>query len=81
MSAALLHGIVTGHVFVDGNKRTASVLCASMLRELAELREPSPLQMRLLGELAVETASGGVTVEGVVFWLERIFAPGTTELG
>ena len=46
-----------------------------MLRELAELDEPSSLQMRMLGELAVETASGGVTVEDVVFWLERIFAP------
>jgi death-on-curing protein len=73
-SGALFHGIITSHAFVDGNKRTSSVLCAAMLRELASLPEPSSLQMRLLGELAVETASGGVSVEDVAFWLERIFA-------
>ena len=74
-AAALFHGVITSHVFVDGNKRTASVLCASMLSDLAGLAGPTSLQMRLLGEVAVETASGGVTVEDVAFWLERIFAP------
>jgi hypothetical protein len=29
----------------------------------------------MLGEVAVETASGGLDVHDVAFWLERIFAP------
>ncbi len=76
MSAALLHGIVTGHVFVDGNKRTGSLSSLWLLTALNHsIEEPSSLQIRLLGELAVEKASGGVTVEDVAFWLEQIFAP------
>jgi len=74
--AALFHGIIAGHVFVDGNKRTASMLCASMIEALEDdVSEPSSLQMRMLGELAVHTAQGGVSVDDVAFWIERIFAP------
>jgi len=76
MSAALLHGIVTGHVFVDGNKRTGSLASLWLLTALNHsIEEPSSLQIRMLGEVAVETASGGVTVEDAAFLLERIFAP------
>jgi death-on-curing protein len=75
-AAALFHGIITGHAFVDGNKRTACVVAAVMLREIEpSIGEPSSLQMRLLGDIAVETASGELDVQDVAFWLARIFAP------
>ena len=76
MAAALFHGIITGHVFVDGNKRTGSIACASLLNAFDYLHhDPSSLETALLGEVAVETASGGLDVEGAAVWLRRIFGP------
>lgn len=46
-----------------------------MLTTLGYTGEASAMQMRLLGEVAVETASGGLDVHAVARWLERIFAP------
>ena len=74
--AALFHGIINGHVFMDGNKRTASITCLGLLAAFDYAPEhPSELQVRLLGEVAVETASGGLDVEGAAVWVRRIFGP------
>lgn len=76
MAAALFHGIITSHAFVDGNKRTASIACASLLRAFDYIDgTPSSLQTALLGEVAVDTASGHLDVDAVAVWLRRIFGP------
>lgn len=76
VTAATFHGIITSHVFVDGNKRTASIACLGMLGAFGYGPEqPSELQVRLLGEVAVETASGRLDVDAVAVWLRRIFGP------
>ncbi len=75
-AAALFHGIICDHVFVDGNKRTATVVTMSFMTVFAGYpRNPSTLQVRLLGEVALEAASSGLTVEQVAHWLERILSP------
>jgi hypothetical protein len=33
----------------------------------------TPLQMRLLGEVALETASTGLSIEDIVVWMRKIF--------
>lgn len=74
-AAALFHGIITSHAFVDGTKRTASIVTFWFLGSRGSLPyEPSMLALRLVGEVAVETASGRLTVEEVAMWLRRIFA-------
>lgn len=79
--AALFHGIICDHVFVDGNKRTASVIAVAFLaafrRRLMIAMPPTDLQVRMLGDVALEAASTRLTVEDVAFWMERIFAPAT----
>jgi death-on-curing protein len=76
-AAALFHGIITGHVFADGNKRTAAYAALELLRAMDYIPiDPSSLQIRLLGELAIETAlRGSLSVDEVAFWLERILGP------
>jgi death on curing protein len=77
-AAALFHAIICDHVFVDGNKRTGTLAALFLLRAhrvLTSKEPPSHLQVRLLGEVAIETASGKLTVEQVVYWLHRIFDP------
>jgi death-on-curing protein len=74
-AAALFHGIITSHAFVDGNKRTASLVALLYLRASSVIQGASPLQVRLLGEVALETASTGLSVEDAAFWLHRIFDP------
>ena len=69
-AAALLHGIICDHAFVDGNKRTATIF-ASVLIPMDS--PPIPLQMRLLGDVALDTAMGTLSVEQVAYWMERIF--------
>lgn len=74
-AAALFHGIITGHVFADGNKRTGTIAALFLLSGSSELRAVlSRLEMGLLGELAVATAEGGVTAEDCARWLARILA-------
>jgi prophage maintenance system killer protein len=57
-AAALMHGIITGHVFADGNKRTATIVMVEYLAATGVVAgPPTRFQTRLLGELAVEVAS------------------------
>jgi death on curing protein len=80
--AALFHGIIRDHPFADGNKRTATVASIGALAAEQLVSEVSPLQVRLLGEIALFTAdssSGSMTVEEIASWLRRIFDPGLLE--
>lgn len=76
-AAALFHGIIAGHVFVDGNKRTAALLAVTLLVAGRYLDErPSRLQLRFIGELAVEAAlPQSMSIEDIASWLERILGP------
>src|SRR5437867_1576752 len=76
-AAALFHAVIHDHPFADGNKRTATFAAFVLLRALGYLVEdPSPLQIRFLGELAVETAvSHSIEVEEIADWFERILGP------
>ena len=72
-AAALFHALVKDHPFVDGNKRTATFASVVLLIALGSTRDvPRPLQVRLLGEIAIEIAQGGLTVDQVADWLRRI---------
>jgi death-on-curing family protein len=77
--SALFHGLIANHAFVDGNKRTACVFGLYALAEEGHYftidNRPSTFQVRLLGELAVETATNGLSVAEVRHWIERIFTP------
>jgi death on curing protein len=72
-AAALFHGIITSHAFVDGNKRTATLVAVMFLASSYSLDVPSTLQMRIMGEIAVATASTGLNVDEVASWMRRIF--------
>jgi prophage maintenance system killer protein len=76
-AAALFHGIIAGHPFADGNKRTASLMAVTLLTAAGFLEaRPTSLQLRLVGEVAIETAlPGSMSVEEIAFWLERILGP------
>lgn len=78
-AAALFHAIIAGHVFVDGNKRTATMAAVSLLQSLGYLDgNPSGFQNRLFGELAIETAlPGSLTVGEIAEWFDRILGPRT----
>ena len=72
-AAALFHALVTSHPFADGNKRTATVASTMFLAARGILPDgPSDLQLRLIGELAVYTASEKTDVAIVAYWLRRI---------
>jgi death-on-curing protein len=74
-AAALFHGIICDHAFVDGNKRTATVAVTAYLAATGyrSASDPNQLQIRMLGEVALDTAEGHLDVDQVAFWLGRIF--------
>ena len=76
-SAAILHAIICDHVFVDANKRTGTIVAVEFLGAWASLADDqeADLKLALLGEVALATASGQLTVEQVTFWIRRIFGP------
>jgi death-on-curing protein len=74
-AASLFHGIISGHPFIDGNKRTATISAVLFLFARRAIHDLGALQLRLLGELAVATAASRLTVEDVTFWLHRVLDP------
>ena len=76
-AAALFHAIINDHPFADGNKRTATAAAIVTLSAAGYLKsDPTTLQLRILGELAVETAlPGSLPAEEIADWFERILGP------
>jgi len=75
-AAALFHGIICDHAFVDGNKRTGTVAAFFLLGSEDAWPEPddqSQLRLELLAQIALAAASGRLTVQQVAVWIERIF--------
>jgi len=69
----LFHGIISAHVFVDGNKRTAVMATIGFLNARGVITEdPSHLQVTLLGDVALATARSELDASDVASWLERI---------
>ncbi len=69
-AAAMLHGIITGHPFVDGNKHTGYVLARLILQDggVAPLASEDGKY-----DLVILVATGKVQVEGVQAWMrERV---------
>ena len=75
--AAFFHAVIADHVFVDGNKRTATIGTLLMIGARGYLREESltRLHVLLLGEVALATAAEGLSAQDVTYWLRRIFDP------
>ena len=73
-AAALFHGIICDHAFVDGNKRTAIMTVLLFLSARGRIdKTPTTLHVRFLGVLAVMTASPPhLNVEEVMSWLPRL---------
>jgi death on curing protein len=80
-AAALFHGIICDHAFADGNKRTATVAAFAYLAAFERFIEiealTAPLPVRLVGEVALETAMSRLSVQDIAFWLDRILTPRT----
>jgi death-on-curing protein len=75
-AAALFHGLICDHAFVDGNKRTGTVAAFFLLGSEGAWPEPddqSQLRLELLAQVALAAASGRLTVQQVAVWIERIF--------
>ena len=75
-AAALFHAIICDHVFVDGNKRTGTIAAMFLLAAedaLPEFGTEESLRLALLGQVALDTARGELTVDQVTFWIRRIF--------
>lgn len=66
-AAAILHGIITGHPFIDGNKRTGYVLGRLILQEQGfdiTATENDKYDM------VIQVATGQLDVEGIVAWMK-----------
>ncbi len=66
--AILLRGIVSGHPFVDGNKRTAFEVTDTILRSRGYSFRASKSQiLKFILELAIE----GKNIDEIVIWLKE----------
>lgn len=69
-TALLLHGIVQGHVFTDGNKRTGFVCATVFLRKNGWSLKP--LDTDELVSTLLEIAKGNMDRKAIERWLEMI---------
>lgn len=71
--AALIHGIITSHPFIDGNKRTGIRLGLDVMLENGRKLDLEAVDDDAVEETAVAVACGQLGVEGLARWLGRIF--------
>lgn len=67
-----MHGIITGHAFIDGNKRTGYALARLILQEGGQ-DIAAPEDDRY--DLVIQVATGKLDVAGVRAWLESRVRP------
>ena len=68
LAAVYALGIAKNHPFVDGNKRTAWVLCATFLE--LNGRRVTAAQTAVL-ETMMRVAAGSVSDEAMALWLDK----------
>jgi len=67
-AAAIMHGIITGHPFIDGNKRTGYVLSRLILQEQGfDIRATEDDKYAMV----IQVATGQLDVEGIVVWMKE----------
>lgn len=71
-AAALMHGIITGHPFIDGNKRTGFALARLVLQDEGLDIQASQDEKY---DLVIRVATGTLDAEGVRSWLQGRVAP------
>lgn len=71
-AAALMHGIITGHPFLDGNKRTGYVLGRLILQEHGlDIRASEDDKYAMV----IQVATGQLDVDGIVTWIKERAVP------
>jgi death on curing protein len=71
-AAAILHGVITGHPFLDGNKRTGYALARLLLQDHAlDFRCPPEESY----DMVIQVATGLLDVQGIVKWMEGRVVP------
>lgn len=76
-TAALVHGVVKNHAFVDGNKRTAVFLMDLLLKRSGyrlEARDKSKGDVAL-EEMILDVANGSMTVSEIADWFRQRIRP------
>ncbi len=72
-AAALIHGVVSNHGFVDGNKRTALYLAILLIRRSGYQTRVNPEAMV---EVITSVARGEISLEELAEWLrEELILP------
>lgn len=67
-AAALIHSLIKGHPFVDGNKRTAYF---SMLRFMQKNNRNVKASKQDILTLCVSVANGSMDLGGLTRWIEK----------
>ena len=65
-AAAIMHGIITGHPFLDGNKRTGYALGRLILQEGGHDIDASEDEKY---DMVIRVATGRLDVDGIKQWL------------
>lgn len=71
-AAAVMHGIITGHPFLDGNKRTGYALARLILQD-ADLDIEAGEDDRY--DMVILVATGQLDVDGIVAWMRTRVVP------
>ena len=71
-AAALMHGIITGHPFIDGNKRTGYALARLILQDEGLDIQASQEEKY---DLVIRVATGELDADGVRSWLQGRVVP------
>ena len=72
--AALIHGIITSHPFLDGNKRTAIRLGLDVMLENGRQLDLTAIDDQAVEDTAVAVAVGELSLEELARWLGRVFS-------
>ncbi len=73
-AAALIHGVITSHPFLDGNKRTAMQLGLAVMLENGRQLDLTAIDDQAVEDTAVAAAVGELGVEQLARWLGRVFS-------
>jgi death on curing protein len=71
-AAAIMHGIITGHPFIDGNKRTGYMLGRLLLQEGGLDLEATEEEKY---DMVIEVATGQLDVDGIRAWMTSRVVP------